>query len=201
MRSTLAGWPATGSMCRLADGQHGSDQIVQRPGQVVLGDQGNLVINAKMADRPSRNRTVGRHGGQGTREELLPCTDAAGRGGVNHPAAHGAVQADQGHHDPHQLGLSSPAAFRHADPDDGGPRGTPGQLGALLTAESVTLHALTPVGSGADLAHRGSEGFPMMTQRDEQPAADGQLDVRPDICTSPPSGASADSKGRSANSG
>jgi hypothetical protein len=51
-RSALAGWAATGSMWRLADSQHGSDQIVQRPGQVLLGDQDNLVIDAKMAERP-----------------------------------------------------------------------------------------------------------------------------------------------------
>jgi hypothetical protein len=39
-------------MWRLADGEHGGDQVVQRPGQLVLGDQDNLVINAKMVDRP-----------------------------------------------------------------------------------------------------------------------------------------------------
>ena len=39
-------------MWRLADSQHGSDQVVQRPGQVLLGDQDNLVIDAKMVDRP-----------------------------------------------------------------------------------------------------------------------------------------------------
>jgi hypothetical protein len=55
--------------------------------------------------------------------------------------------------------------------------GTPGRLGALLTAESATMHALKPVASAADLANRGSEGFPMMTQRHEQPDADGQLNV------------------------
>jgi hypothetical protein len=37
-RSALAGWAATGSMWRLADGQHGSNQVVQRPEQVLLGD-------------------------------------------------------------------------------------------------------------------------------------------------------------------
>jgi hypothetical protein len=59
----LAGWAATGSIWRLADSQHGSDQVVQRPGQVLFGDQDNLVIDAKMVDRLSRNRAVGRHGG------------------------------------------------------------------------------------------------------------------------------------------
>jgi hypothetical protein len=119
-RSALAGWPATGSMWRLADSQHGSDQVVQRPGQVLLGDQDNLVIDAKMVDRPSRNRAAGRQGGQGTCEEFLPRASVAGRGGVNHPAPHGAVRTDQGHDDPHQLSLSPPAAFRQADHDDGG---------------------------------------------------------------------------------
>ena len=56
----LACWTAAGSMWRLADGQHGSDQVVQRSGQVLLGDQDNLVIDAKMVDRPSRNRAVRR---------------------------------------------------------------------------------------------------------------------------------------------
>ena len=107
-------------MWRLADGQHGSDQVVQRPGQVVLGDEGNLVIDAKMVDRLSRNRAVGPQGGQGTCEELVPWAGAAGRGGVNHPAPHGAVRADQGHDDPHQLSLSPPGAFRQGDRDDGG---------------------------------------------------------------------------------
>src|SRR5271170_2969351 len=60
------------SMWRLADSQHGSDQVVQRPGQVLLGNQDNLVIDAKMADRPSRNREVGRQSGQGPCEEFLP---------------------------------------------------------------------------------------------------------------------------------
>ena len=40
-------------MWRLADSQHGSDQVGQRTGQVLLGDQDNLVIDAKMVDRPS----------------------------------------------------------------------------------------------------------------------------------------------------
>lgn len=154
-------------MRRLADGQHGGNQVVQRLGQVVLGDQDNLVINAKMVDRPSGNRTVGRHGGQGTREEFLPCTGVARRGGVNHPAPHGARWADQGHDDPHQLSLSPLAAFRQADPDEWRPVDTPGRLDALLTAESVTVHVRTPVASTEDLANRGGEGLPMMTKRYE----------------------------------
>ena len=43
-------------MWRLPDRQHGSDQVVQRPRQVVLGDHGNLVIDAKVIDRLSRDR-------------------------------------------------------------------------------------------------------------------------------------------------
>src|SRR5271154_157837 len=110
-RSALAGWAASGSMWRLADSQHGSDQVGQRPGQVLLGDQDNPVIGAKMADRPSRNRAVGRPRGQGPCEEFLPQASVAGRGGVNHPAPHGAVRTDQGHDDPHQLSLSPPGTF------------------------------------------------------------------------------------------
>lgn len=59
-------------MWRLADGQHGRDQIVQRPVQVVLGDQGNLVIDAKMVDGPSRNRAVGRQSGPGPVRRVPP---------------------------------------------------------------------------------------------------------------------------------
>jgi hypothetical protein len=75
-RSALAGWAATGSMWRLADSQHGSDQIVQRPGQVLPGDQDNLVIDAKMADRPSRNRAVGRQGGRAARARARSSSQA-----------------------------------------------------------------------------------------------------------------------------
>jgi hypothetical protein len=176
-RSALAGGAATGSMWRLAHSQHGSDQIVQRPGQVLLGDQDNLVIDAKMAERPSRNRAVGRQGGQGTCEEFLPRASVAGRGGVNHPAPHGAVRTDQGHDDPHQLSLSPPAAFRQADHDDGGLWARPAGSHALLTAESVTMH---PQPSRERRSPRQSrrEGLPRMTQRHEQPVADGQLNVK-----------------------
>ena len=61
-----------GSMRRLADGEHGGDQVIQRPGQVMLSDQDNLVIDAKVVDRPSRNRVVGRRGSQGTYGQVLP---------------------------------------------------------------------------------------------------------------------------------
>jgi hypothetical protein len=59
----------------------------------VLGDQGNLAVNAKMVDRRSQNRAVGRQGGQGTREEFLPRAGVAGRG-IDHPAPRGAIRAD-----------------------------------------------------------------------------------------------------------
>jgi hypothetical protein len=36
--SARAGWLVTGSRWRLAEGKHGGDQLVQRPGQVVSGD-------------------------------------------------------------------------------------------------------------------------------------------------------------------
>ena len=92
-RSALDGWAATGSVRRLADSQHDSDQVVQRPGQVLLGDQDNLVIDAKMADRPSRNRAVRRRGGQRPCEEFLPRASVAGRDGVHHPVPHGGAVA------------------------------------------------------------------------------------------------------------
>ena len=114
--------PGDGSMWRLADGKHGGDQVIQRPGQVVPGDQDHLVIDAKMIDRPSRNRAVGRRGSQGACDKFLPQAGVAGRRGVNHPAPHCAVRADLGHDDPHQLSLLRCAAFRHADGDNGGLR-------------------------------------------------------------------------------
>ena len=105
-KSTLADALFTGSIWRFADGEYGGDQVVQRPGQVVLGDQHNLLIDAKMVDRTPRDRLVGRRGSQGACDEVLPRASIAGRRGVNHPAPHGAVRADSGHYDPHQLSLS-----------------------------------------------------------------------------------------------
>ena len=58
--------------------------------------------------------------------------------------------------------------------------GTPGRLDVSLAAESVTVHARTPVASTEDLANHGGEGFPMMTKRHEQPVADRQLKVNND---------------------
>jgi hypothetical protein len=52
-------------MWRLADGEYGGDQIVQRPGQVVLGDRDSLLIDAKMVDRVRRNRAVERQSSPG----------------------------------------------------------------------------------------------------------------------------------------
>jgi hypothetical protein len=117
-RSALADRAVIGSMWHLADGEHGGDQVIQRPGQVVLSDQDNLVIDSKMVDRPTRNRVVGRRDSQGTFGQFLPWTDIARRGCVNHPAPHGAVLADSGHDDPHQLSLSPPTAFRQVEGND-----------------------------------------------------------------------------------
>ena len=65
--SALADGLVAGSMWFLADGEHGGDQVIQRPGQVVLGDQDTLLTDAKMVDRAPRNRPVGRRGSQGAR--------------------------------------------------------------------------------------------------------------------------------------
>jgi hypothetical protein len=43
----------------------------------------------------------------------------------------------------------------------------------LLTAESVTVYACTPVASTEDLANRAGEGFLMITKRHERPVAAG----------------------------
>ena len=125
VKEVLVGGLVADSMWRLAEGEYGGDQIVQRPGQVVLGDQDSLLIDAKMVDRASRNRAVERQGSQGACDEILPRAGVAGRGGVNHLAPHGAVRADSGHDDPHQLSLSRSAAFQQADGDDGGLRTRP----------------------------------------------------------------------------
>jgi hypothetical protein len=55
--------------------------------------------------------------------------------------------------------------------------GTPGRSHALLTAESVTMH---PQPSHERRRPRQSrqESPPRMTQRHEQPVADGQLNVK-----------------------
>jgi hypothetical protein len=65
--SALAGWLVTGSRWRLAEGKHGGDQLVQRPGQVVSGDQGNLLTGAEMVNRTAGYRAIGRRGSQGAR--------------------------------------------------------------------------------------------------------------------------------------
>jgi hypothetical protein len=173
-RSALAGGLVAGSVWCLADGEHGGDQVIQRPGQVVLGDQDTLLTDAKMVDLAPRNRPVGRRGSQGACDEFLPRAGAAGRGGVNHPAPHGAVRADSGHHDPHQLSLSPPAAFRQAGGGDGGPRARPAGLARLAAAGSVTVQAVNPAASAAALATRRGACQLMMTQRHEQPSADGR---------------------------
>ena len=49
--SAPAGWLVTGSRWRLAEGKHGGDQLVQRPGQVVSGDQDNPLTGAKMVNQ------------------------------------------------------------------------------------------------------------------------------------------------------
>jgi hypothetical protein len=149
------------------------DQVIQRPGQVVLGGQDTLFTDAKMEDRAPRNRPVGRRGSQGACAEVLPRAGAAGRGGVNHPAPHGAVRADPGH-DPHQLSLSPSAAFRQAGGGDGGPRARPAGLARLAAAGSATVQAVNPVVSAAAFATRRSACQLMRTQRHEQPAADGR---------------------------
>ena len=176
-RGTLAGWLATGSMWRLADGQHGSDQVVQRPGQVLLGDQDNLVIDAKMADRPSRNRAVGRQGGHWPVRGVPPtgqcrwtrrCQPSGAawrrpdRPGSRRPSSAQSVPSSR-------ISAGRPRRWR--------PVGTPGRSHGLLPAESVTMH---PQPSHERRRPRQSrrEGLPRMTQRHEQPVADGQLNVK-----------------------
>jgi len=53
-------------------GRAGGHQVVQRPGQVMLGDQHNLLIDAKMVDRIPRNRPVERRASQGAGDEVPP---------------------------------------------------------------------------------------------------------------------------------
>jgi hypothetical protein len=168
-----APWPLAGHRLNMAPRrwQHGGDQVVQRPGQVVSADQDDPLTGAKMVNRTPRNRAVGRRGSQGARDEFLPRAGVAGRGGVNHPAPHGAVRADSGHDDPHQLSLSSSAAFWRVDGDDSGRARAPGRLHASLSAERVTVRAVRPVVSAAGFANRGRACPLRMTQRHEQPVA------------------------------
>jgi hypothetical protein len=105
-------------MRRLADGEHGGDQVVQRPGQVVLGDQDNLVFDAKMVDRTPRNRAVGRGGAARARAMSSSHGPASPDAAVLTIRPHGAVRADSGH-DPHQLSLFPSAAFRQVNGDGG----------------------------------------------------------------------------------
>ncbi len=174
MRSALAGWPATGSMWRLADSQHGSDQVVQRPGHVMLGDQDNLVIDAKMVDRPSRNRAAGRPvpvrevppTGQCRWTRRCQPSGAAwcrpDRSGSRRPSSAQFVPSGR-------ISAGRPRRWR--------PVGTPARSHALLTAGSETMH---PQPSHERRRPRQSrrEGLPRMTQRHEQPVADGQLNVK-----------------------
>ena len=51
-------------------------------------------------------------------------------------------------------------------------RDPPGRLHTLLTAESVTAHAVNPVVSAADFASRARHATPTMTQHHERPVAD-----------------------------
>ena len=78
---------------------------------------------------------------------------------------------------PSSAQFAPPAAFRQAYHDDGALWARPGRLKTLPTVESVIVHALNPVTSAADLAQRSREGLPRMTQRHEQPVANGQLNV------------------------
>src|SRR5258705_5723104 len=51
---------------------HGGDQLVQRPGQVVSGDQGTPLTGAKMVNPTPGTPAVGRAGSQGRRPGCLP---------------------------------------------------------------------------------------------------------------------------------
>jgi hypothetical protein len=90
---------------RFAHGEHRAHQVEQRPGEVVLGDQHLPVTHAKMVNRAAGNRPVWRRGSQRACDEFLPSVGVAAASGVNHPAPHGAVPANLGHHDPHQPSL------------------------------------------------------------------------------------------------
>ena len=154
-------------MWRLADSQHGSDQVVQRPGQVLPGDQDNLVIDAKMADRPSPNRAVGRQDGQGTCE-------SSSHGPVAPDAAVSTIRRRMAPSGPTRVTTTLISSVCPLQPHFGrhtttmAACGHAGRSHALLTAESVTMH---PQPSHERCRPRQSrrEGLPRMTQRHEQP--------------------------------
>ena len=84
---------------RVAQCQHGSDQVQQRPGKVMLSDHGDMVIHADVVDGDAGDRPVRYREGQGAGGEFLPFPAVALPGGVHHAALHGAVALDSGHHD------------------------------------------------------------------------------------------------------
>jgi hypothetical protein len=57
---------------QIAQCQHGSDQVQQRPGKVMLNDHGDIVIHADVADGDARDRPVRYRDSRGAGGEFLP---------------------------------------------------------------------------------------------------------------------------------
>ena len=88
--------------------QHHSDQVAQRPVQVVLADPDQVIVHAEVVDGNPRDRAVGRRARQGAGSKVFPPEAVVSLGGVHHAALHGAVLLNPGRHDPHEP-IVSPA--------------------------------------------------------------------------------------------
>jgi hypothetical protein len=152
--------------------KQGGDQLVQRPGQVVSGDQDNLLTGAEMVNRAAGYRVVGR---RAARARAM----SSSHGPASPDTAVSAIRCRMVPSGPIQVTttlISSvcplsriPAGRRRRQR----PARVPGRLHASLSAERVTVRAVCPVVSAAGFADRG-RACPLrwMTQRHEHPVAD-----------------------------
>ena len=135
----------------------------------MLGDQGNLVINAKMVDRRSGNRTVG---GMAARARARSSSPAL----VSLDAV-STIRLRIVPSGPVRVTTTLISSVCPLQPHFGRQTptmaavGTPGRLDALLTAEGVTVHACTPSREHPKTSPiAAAKASPMMTKRHEQPS-------------------------------
>jgi hypothetical protein len=163
LRNAVACGLITGSMRRLADGEHGGDQVIQRPGQITLGHQHTLLTDAKMVDRPPPE-PGGRAAGQPGRGRSVPPTGRRCRTRRCQPS--GAAWCRPGRSGSRQ---PSSAQFVPFSRTPAGrwrrwkPAGAPDRSPAFLTAGSVTANAVNPAVSTADFSNPGRACSPGMT--------------------------------------
>jgi hypothetical protein len=97
---------APGRLELLALGQPGHRQVPQSPGELALGDHEGALAHADLIDGVARGRPVGRRGGRGLGNQVLPATGVHAAGGVEHPAADVPILRYPGHLKPHPPSLS-----------------------------------------------------------------------------------------------